>query len=442
MTPDEFGAKIKAKYPDYADMDNTELSRRIVAKHPDYASQVDFSDAKDAPNEPASNPLGGFGDAVLGVAKLMNPLASMTPDNIMGQARSADRALLTNEPTQGFGEAMLRSAPATAGGMMGGLIGAPAGFTSVPGAALGAAGGEGLRQSAVQLRNLATGQEMASPGQVAGNMGIQGALSGLGAVGGNLTTMIAKKAGPAIVKGASQLSRAASGMPEQTGAAIVRDPGMIARAKPIAEAGRLYREGVGDAANGSLEAGRAVFGKTYPGPEAAVNTFDEMRPVLDAAKPEELLGMRQTLSDTLQDTPRTAPKLRMMLSERLAVLDDMLESRLPDWGGAKQAWRDSKVAEEAGSWLPLNKNLSPNALRTTAAVSIAASKAAEGNLLGLAALPFISPKVWSVGLRGLGYAGQAANAIPPAVYRVGTQAASGATGSALADAYMRQQVAR
>ena len=45
MTPDEFGAKIKAKYPDYASIDNAELSRRIIAKHPEYASQVEMRDA-------------------------------------------------------------------------------------------------------------------------------------------------------------------------------------------------------------------------------------------------------------------------------------------------------------------------------------------------------------------------------------------------------------
>lgn len=43
MSPDEFAEKIKAKYPDYRDVPNDELSKRIVEKHPEYASQVDFS---------------------------------------------------------------------------------------------------------------------------------------------------------------------------------------------------------------------------------------------------------------------------------------------------------------------------------------------------------------------------------------------------------------
>lgn len=42
LTVQEFSAKIKAKYPDYASMDDTELAQRIVAKHPEYADSVSF----------------------------------------------------------------------------------------------------------------------------------------------------------------------------------------------------------------------------------------------------------------------------------------------------------------------------------------------------------------------------------------------------------------
>jgi hypothetical protein len=40
MTTDEFASKIKAKYPQYKDMDNNELTTKIVAKYPQYKSQV------------------------------------------------------------------------------------------------------------------------------------------------------------------------------------------------------------------------------------------------------------------------------------------------------------------------------------------------------------------------------------------------------------------
>lgn len=64
MTPDEFGAKIKAKYPDYASVDNAELSRRIVAKHPEYASQVEFKDAVAQPSTDNITPMGAAMQAI------------------------------------------------------------------------------------------------------------------------------------------------------------------------------------------------------------------------------------------------------------------------------------------------------------------------------------------------------------------------------------------
>jgi len=38
----EFGARLKEKFPEYANLDNTELARRTVAKYPEYKTQVDF----------------------------------------------------------------------------------------------------------------------------------------------------------------------------------------------------------------------------------------------------------------------------------------------------------------------------------------------------------------------------------------------------------------
>jgi hypothetical protein len=46
LSVEEFAAKIKAKYPDYADMADDELAKRIVDKYPDYASQVSLEPAK------------------------------------------------------------------------------------------------------------------------------------------------------------------------------------------------------------------------------------------------------------------------------------------------------------------------------------------------------------------------------------------------------------
>lgn len=50
----EFAAKIKAKYPQYKDIDDTELTNKIIAKYPDYKEQVDFSVEKKSPAEPSN----------------------------------------------------------------------------------------------------------------------------------------------------------------------------------------------------------------------------------------------------------------------------------------------------------------------------------------------------------------------------------------------------
>lgn len=49
LSIDQFAAKIKTKYPDYASMENGDLVNKIVAKYPEYKSQIDFSTSS-APN--------------------------------------------------------------------------------------------------------------------------------------------------------------------------------------------------------------------------------------------------------------------------------------------------------------------------------------------------------------------------------------------------------
>lgn len=46
LSVDEFAAKIKAKYPDYAHIDNAELVKKITTKYPDYNSQIDYGQKK------------------------------------------------------------------------------------------------------------------------------------------------------------------------------------------------------------------------------------------------------------------------------------------------------------------------------------------------------------------------------------------------------------
>lgn len=46
MTPQQFAQSIKAKYPQYQNVDDVELAQKMVAKYPQYASQVTFEQKK------------------------------------------------------------------------------------------------------------------------------------------------------------------------------------------------------------------------------------------------------------------------------------------------------------------------------------------------------------------------------------------------------------
>lgn len=46
ITPQEFAKKIKAKYPQYANIDDVTLAKKMVEKYPEYSSQVTFAEKK------------------------------------------------------------------------------------------------------------------------------------------------------------------------------------------------------------------------------------------------------------------------------------------------------------------------------------------------------------------------------------------------------------
>jgi len=57
MTPQEFAKKIKAKYPQYENVDDVTLSQKMVEKYPAYASRVQIPESP----EESKPPLGAFG---------------------------------------------------------------------------------------------------------------------------------------------------------------------------------------------------------------------------------------------------------------------------------------------------------------------------------------------------------------------------------------------
>lgn len=82
MTPQEFAARVRAKYPDgvasdgrsYADIGDEELTQKIVAKYPVYASQVKFE-------QPTERPVGQ--DVAIGTVKQFGSTIKETGDMIV-----------------------------------------------------------------------------------------------------------------------------------------------------------------------------------------------------------------------------------------------------------------------------------------------------------------------------------------------------------------------
>lgn len=85
----DFAAKIKAKYPDYATVDDTTLVQKIVAKYPEYAAKVDTSGlGVKAPTAPAPGVAPGFGPQPVMPQTAVAPVTESTAVGAGGQGHA------------------------------------------------------------------------------------------------------------------------------------------------------------------------------------------------------------------------------------------------------------------------------------------------------------------------------------------------------------------
>lgn len=167
--------------------------------------------------------LAGIGETMFGVA------APLFRSDV-----SPKRALLTNEPTSGITEDVIRGLPATGGAIIGAAGGA--GLGSIPLAAVGGAGGEGLRQTMVQSYANLQNKPMTPAGEVFGRMGGQGLAQGLGqglGVGVNYAIQGAKAGFPVLAKISANVD-------ENLGQAATKDLDLLGRAPSEAEVTTAY----------------------------------------------------------------------------------------------------------------------------------------------------------------------------------------------------------
>lgn len=345
-----------------------------------------------------------------------------------------EQGLLTNEPTQGFIQGASRAALPLIGGMIAGTATLPTGPGAIGGAALGTGTGESVRQALVSARGAYTGQNDNTAEDILKGVGVQSAFGAIGNAAGQGLAAGVRALKPGATKLGSQAIRVMTGVPEREAAAVLRDPGILSRAVPMEKASAEYAKSIGGLKSGA-EASRGSLGKSYFSGEAVADKFDELAGQIadKTINTQTALALRQSTMQSMSDLPFKQRGLSRVLSNNIDKLDEILELRLPKWSGARTGYRESKIAEEFSSWLPLNKNLSPNVLRTTAGIAAAGKGLIEGRPFLAAALPAISPRVWGYGIR----AGAAlTNAIPSETIRTG---AASMIGSYFQEAYENQK---
>lgn len=172
----EFAQKVKAKYPDYADMSDEELATKMVAKFPDDYSDVVLPRAKQ-PSEPEPQQAPG----------IMGQIGQRAQQAIGGMAAPFSGAFEAGKAVGQTEQAPAAMAALGAGALTGGMGFLPAAATI----GTAAAGGEAYRQ-------IASGGEdtSAEAAQKIGTRGLESALMELGVRGG---TSIIKNLGPTAI---------------------------------------------------------------------------------------------------------------------------------------------------------------------------------------------------------------------------------------------------
>lgn len=289
------------------------------------------------------------------------------------------------------------------------------------------AGGAKLAQEATSV-----GAGEQTPLGAAGEAGMTGLSFASGeALMGGVSAGIQKEA-PLIAQGV----RAASGTKEAATLGAILNPEGFINAQSVDDMGEAYKafeRYTGLRGIGSQEVEReAVFsvGELF---KIATSTM------------KKVLRKENVDAQTLYSASQAAQKLKNMarfgeptaaslveggiVSQAKSVADDAIQTILPEYKNLRQGYGAAKGKASLSSWLPQNKNLSPNVLRTTGAAFALAEGVRSGNPVAMMAAPFISPRTYGTAIK-YGYLG--APSIKAAA-QVGAQAGA----SSLAEHYAR-----
>ena len=267
---------------------------------------------------------------------------------------------------------------------------------SIAGAAVGGAlgeAGEELREYAMEPGALDRATPASAASRIMKSGAAQGAIQGLGigmgAASGTKTLAkgLSNKSEDAIKLGA-QIMKVAHGIPEKYGGAILRDPSILRSALPVEVSEQAYKtfarytglKGLDDLASepvmvgGKLQARGSMFPKEIE--QMVRDTALRWRTDPASVTNQELFQASQGENAIFRMASRQNPEASAIhgsvsLSKDGATVDEALESRIPEYKSIRTNLFRSKAREALSNILPANKNLSPNVLRTTAALAAA-----------------------------------------------------------------------
>ncbi len=144
-TPQQFAARIKAKFPEYQGVADDVLVGKILAKHPEYRSRVDL----------------GAGAAEYGPSSRQNFPAQSNAVDYEAAERNAAKPSIVSDPKgwwRGLSDDEKQAVLDNVGEFAGGTLGAMAGegVASIPGAGAGATAGKSIARLAGKVGGLKT----------------------------------------------------------------------------------------------------------------------------------------------------------------------------------------------------------------------------------------------------------------------------------------------
>jgi hypothetical protein len=310
----------------------------------------------------------------------------------------------------------------TAGAVLGGgasLLAAPGtmGASLLGGSALAALGASAGKAGEQIIKRVVGQDAPKTVGEAALDIGKEGVITGvLNATFAKIIPIMA----PAFKKIAPGVLKALQGLDERATAKVLSDPDILARAKPIEEAEKIF-SGFFEK-NGFAygpKAVKATTGKVALGDQAADDLISNTIAKIEAVSgtttgkvgatqltklPEnqqfvketvqEALAARYSIGDAVQRALKSGnnSKARVFIESKHTV-DDWIETQLPGFSAVRKVYEEAKIKQAFCSIWPKNKNGTTSVLRGLGAL-------ATGGTGNLWAAPLFSPLSGQAAIRG------------------------------------------